>query len=104
MAVVSKKQVKVGVYPQESDTISGSVSSATNVYSLNPDGTPMEMNTFGAPSKLQGGTHFRTELHVKVLFLKDREALEQQLARRGTELDTLVKQPDPNTPNKLVEE
>ena len=30
-----------------------------------------------------------------MLFLKDKEALEQQLARRGRELDQLVKQPDP---------
>ena len=104
VAVVSEKQVNVGVYPQENDMISGGLSSTANAYNLNPDGTPMEMDTFGAPSRLQGGTRFRTELHVKALFLKEREALEQQLARRGTELDTLVKQPDPNTPNKFVEE
>lgn len=103
VAIVSEKRVRVGIYPQENDMMSGP-SPSTNIYNMNPDGSPIEIDTFGAPATLQGETHFRTELHVKALFLKDREELEQQLARRGRELDALVKQPDPSTPNKLTEE
>ena len=103
VAVVSEKRVQVGIYPQENDMLSGP-SSPTNIYNLNPDGSPIEINSFGAPAKLQGETHYRTELHVRALFLKDRKELEQLLARRGRELDALVKQPDPSAPNPLVEE
>lgn len=103
VAVVSEKRVQVGVYPQENDLLAGP-SSTANIYNLNPDGTPMQIDSFGAPAQLQGETHFRTELRVRALFLKDREALEQLLARRGRELDALVKQPDPKAPNPLAED
>ncbi len=95
VALVSEKQVRIGVYEGSGDLISGPSSSSANVYSMNPDGSPVQVDSFGAQTSLQGEVHYRTELEVRALFLKDREALEQLLARRGRELDALVKQNDP---------
>lgn len=95
VALVSRKRVKVGLYPQESNMLAGPSSYSANPYNLNPDGSQIEMDSFGAPAELQGEATFRSELHVRVLFLKDRETLETLLSERGRELDALVKQPDP---------
>ena len=100
VVLVSKESVKVGLYPQENNMLSGPSSYSANPYSLNPDGSQMEIDSFGAPAEMQGEAKFRTELRVRALFLKDRATLEELLSMRGRELDSLVKQPDPATEPK----
>ena len=92
VALVSVKKIKIGVYEHEaSDDLDISLSTKHR-------GSLPAHETFGEPATLKGEAHGRREVHLQALFLKDREALEAVLARRGRELDQLVKQPDPAVP------
>ena len=94
VVTVELKQIKRGIYERETDTSVNDIAPALNSGTVKPDGEPLDI-PFGPAEPLESEHHYRTELKMRVLFLKDKEALEQQLARRGRELDRLVKQPDP---------
>lgn len=92
VALVEVKKIKIGIYPREpSDSLDISMSTKH-------PGSQMEHEIFGKQAELKGEAHGRREVHVRALFLKNREELEAILARRGRELDQLVRQPDPATP------
>ncbi len=103
VASVSVKQVLVGVYPQDVD-FDGSPTHPARPESFNPSDSHVADEVLGKPAKLKGSVAFRTETHVRALFLKDKAALEQIFARRGKELDELVKQPEPKNAKSLTEE
>lgn len=92
VALVDLKRIKVGVYERDE-------ASDLDISLPSKHGSGLELHEeFGKPTELRGETHSRREIHLRALFLKDREALEEILARRGRELDQLVKQPDPAVP------
>ena len=95
VALVGEKRERIGVYEREPGAPEiGDISFRSKV-STNVDGSPKTVAVLDTPADLHGEEHYRKELHLRVLFLRDRESLEQQLARRGREIDRLVKQPDP---------
>lgn len=95
VVLVDSKRIKRGVYERESDNAALDIAPATRAGGVTkPDGEPLYVSLDRA-EPLEGEAHYRIELELRALFLKDREALEQQLARRGRELDRLVKQPEP---------
>ena len=94
VVLVGFKRTRRGVYAGEMDVAVTDTAPTTNSVNITPGGEPLEVS-FDRSEPLRGEQHARTELELRVLFLKDKEALEQQLARRGRELDQLVKQPDP---------
>ena len=94
VALVEYKRIRRGVYAGEMDVAVTDTAPATKSSNVKPGGEPLEVS-FDRSEPLKGEQHSRHELKLRVLFLKDKEALEQQLARRGRELDQLVKQPDP---------
>jgi len=100
-ALVDARRELVGIYDREPGSSVGDISHRSNTAN-NLDDSPRTVTSLGnpEPAELYGEEHFRSELHLRVLFLKEREDLEQQLARRGRELDRLVKQPDPAAPAK----
>ena len=94
VVLVGQKRVRRGVYARESDISAVDTAPASKSANVLPGGQPLEVS-FDSTEPLQGEHHYRTELELRVLFLKNKEDLEQDLARRGRELDRLVKQPDP---------
>ena len=94
VALVGKERRLIGIYDREPGDDSGSISYPTRSDS-NLTASPQTLSEFGEPTEVYGEEHFRQELDLRVLFLRDRESVEQELARRGRELDRLVKQPDP---------
>lgn len=94
VALVGETQKFIGIYEREPGDDAGNISYPSSA-SNSMEASPKSLSEFGKPTRLQGEEHFRQELHLRVLFLKDRESVEQALARRGRELDRLVKQPDP---------
>ena len=102
VAAVSVNEVQVGVYPPDED-FDGSPTHPDRAESFNPSSSRTADEVFGKPAELKGGVAARTETHVRALFLKDKAALEQIFARRGMELDELVKQPEPKDAGSLRE-
>ena len=94
VVLVGHKIVRRGVYERDDDVSANDTAPSTKSGNVTPGGEPLEVS-LDNPTKLEGEHHYRLEIELRVLFLKDREALEQELARRGRELDRLVKQPDP---------
>ena len=94
VVLVGQKRVRRGVYEREPDVAAVDTSPATHASNIKPGGEPLEIS-LDRSETLEGEHHYRIELELRVLFLKTREDLEQELARRGRELDRLVKQPDP---------
>ena len=103
VAAVSINKVQVGVYPQEED-FDGSPTHPSRPDSINPSSSHAADEIFGEPEELRSGVRFRTETRVRALFLKDKAALERIFARRGKELDELVKQPEPKEVKSISEE
>ena len=103
VAAVSVKEVQVGVYPRDED-FDGSPTHPARPESFNPSDSQVADEVFGKPVELKGGVRYRTETHVRALFLKDKAELERIFARRGKELDDLVKQPEPKDAKSLTEE
>lgn len=99
VVLVHQKRVRRGVYDRESDVAAVDTAPASKSGNILPGGGALEVPLDSSVS-LQGEHHSRIELELRVLFLKDKEDLEQELARRGRELDRLVKQPDPAKPPK----
>lgn len=97
VVLVSHKRVRRGVYEREPDVAAVDTSPATKSGNVKPGGEPLDIS-LDRSETLEGEHHYRIELELRVLFLKTREDLEQELARRGRELDRLVKQPDPAKP------
>ncbi len=103
VAAVAVNKVLVGVYPKEED-FDGSPTHPSRADSINPSSSSHAADKMlGRPTELRGGKSARTETHVRALFLKDKAALERILARRGKELDELVKQPEPKDVRSLDE-
>jgi len=96
VVTVSVKHIRRGVYPREPAGSEYDTAPALNSGNVKADGSPLDVTVESAVT-VKGEAHSRSELEIRVLFLKTREDLEQQLARRGRELDRLVKQPDPAT-------
>ncbi len=94
VVLVERRRIRRGVYAGETDASVKDTTPPSNSGNITADGRPLEVS-FDRSEPLKGEYHTRQELKLRVLFLKDKEALEQQLARRGRELDQLVKQPDP---------
>ena len=94
VALTEQKRIRRGVYAGERDASVKDTAPASKSGNVTADGRPLEVS-FDPSDPLRGEHNTRQELKLRVLFLKDKEALEQQLARRGRELDRLVKQPDP---------
>ena len=101
VAAVSISKVRVGVYPSD-ENFDGSPTHPSHPDSINPSSSDTSA-IFKKPEELHGSKIARIETHVRALFLKDKSALEQLLARRGKELDELVKQPDPKDAESLTE-
>ena len=101
VAAVSVTTREVGVYPQENE-LPDLASPPERSSSLTPDGAPREIDSFKT-AELRGESKFRTETHVRALFLKDKAELERIFARRGKSLDELVTQPDPKDARSLSE-
>ena len=94
VVVVAQKRVRRGIYERESDISAVDTTPASKSSNVLPGGRTLEVS-LDSTEPLQGEHHYRTDLELRVLFLKSKEDLEQELARRGRELDRLVKQPDP---------
>ena len=88
------KQVRRGIYEHEADVAAVDISPASKSGNIKPGGEEL-LVSLDRTKPLEGEHHYRTEQELRVLFLKNKEDLEQQLARRGREIDQLVKQPDP---------
>lgn len=97
VVLVDTKAFKRGVYERNEEIDGADIAPASRVGNIKPDGETQYIS-FDRAEPLQGEPHYRVELELRVFFLKDREALEQLLARRGRELDRLVKQPEPALP------
>ena len=93
VVLVSQKRTRRGIYERDPLDAGYDTAPATKSGNVKADGGPLDIPLDN--STLSGEHHFRQEIDLRVLFLKDREELEQQFARRGRELDRLVKQPDP---------
>jgi len=95
VVLVKKKNVLRGIYQREPSFDPGKdIAPALKSNNLTPDGRPLDIPV-GGQVVIKGEHNYRSEIELYVLFLKDKDDLEQQLARRGRELDRLVKQPDP---------
>ena len=94
VVLIDSKKIKRGVYEREPDVAAVDISPASKSGNVKPDGEEL-MVSLDRSVPLEGEHHYHVELKLRVLFLKNKEELEQELARRGRELDTLVKQPDP---------
>ena len=94
VVLVYHKAVRRGVYERESDVSAVDISPASNSGNVLPGGAELSIS-LDRSVPLEGEHHYRTEQELRVLFLKSKDDLEQELARRGRELDRLVKQPDP---------
>ena len=94
VALVGFKRIWRGVYERDADVAAVDTSPASKSGNVKPGGEPLEVS-FDRSEPIRGEHRARQELEMRVLFLKDKEALEEQLARRGRELDRLVKHPDP---------
>ena len=94
VVLVRQKRVRRGVYEREADVSAVDTAPASNSGNVRPGGEPLEVS-LERSEPLQGEHHYRIDLELNVLFLRNKEDLEQDLARRGRELDRLVKQPDP---------
>ena len=103
VAAVSVNRVPVGVYPRD-ENFDGSPTHPDRPESFNPSDPHVADRVFDRPVELKGGKTVRFEMHVRALFLKDKAALERTFARRGKELDELVKQPEPKDARSLTEE
>lgn len=103
VASVSVNEVKVGVYPSD-ENFDGSPTHPSRSEGFNPSSPRAADGIFDKPAELQEGRRKRTEVHVRALFLKDKTSLERIFARRGKELDELVKQPEPKDAKSLNEE
>ena len=103
VAAVSINVVMVGVYPKE-ESFDGSPTHPSQPYGLNPSSSQTADRILARETKLRGENTARAETRVRALFLKDKTALERIFARRGKELDELVKQPDPKEVKSLTEE
>ena len=103
VATVSVNKVNVGVYPSD-DNFDGSPTHPGNPADLNPSSPRVADEFLDKSTELRGGKAARTETHVRALFLKDKAELERRFARRGKELDELVKQPEPKDAQSLTEE
>ncbi len=95
VVLADSKEIRRGVYERDQNLDGGDIAPATRVGTIYPDGE-QKFISLDRSAPLQGEPHYRIELELRVLFLKDREDLEQLLARRGRELDRLVKQPEPS--------
>jgi len=104
VVLVDQKRVMRGIYEREPDISAVDTSPASNSGNIKPGGEPLDVSLDRSESP-RGEHHYRVELELRVLFLKSKDELEQQLARRGRELDRLVKQPEParKTPEKKPE-
>ena len=102
VAAVSINKVKVGVYPRD-ENFDGSSTHPSDPNGLNPSSSHVADEFLDKPTELHGGKAARIETHVRALFLKDKAELERLLARRGKELDELVKQPEPKDAKSLTE-
>ena len=100
VALVAMNKVQVGVYPPDTD-FDGNPTHPSFAGGINPSSPDRAADAFGKPEELKGGQHTRTETHVRALFLKDKAALERVFARRGKNLDELVKQPEPKEARSL---
>ena len=94
VVLIDHQRIKRGIYERESDVSAVDISPASNSGNIKPGGGEL-MVSLDRSEPLEGEHHYRVELKLRVLFLKSKEDLEQELARRGRELDQLVKQPDP---------
>ena len=103
VATVSVNQVRVGVYPKD-ENFDGSPTHPSRPDSINPSSSRSTAELMPKPAELRSSRTFRTETRVRALFLKDKAELERIFARRGKELDDLVKQPDPKDAESLNEE
>ena len=103
VATVSVTTVRVGVYPRE-ENFDGSPTHSSHPEGINPSSAHAADDIFGSPTELKGERMARTETRVRALFLKNKAELEKALARRGKELDELVKQPDPKDVKSLKKE
>ena len=104
VVLVRQKRVKRGVYERESDVSAVDTTPASDSSNVKPGGERLEVS-LDRSDPLVGEHHSRFELELRMLFLKSKDELEDQLARRGSELDRLVKQPEParKTPEKAPE-
>ena len=104
VVLVDFKRVKRGVYESEPDVAAVDTAPASKSGNVKPGGEPLDIS-LDSSEPLRGEHHYRIDLELRVLFLKSKDELEQQLARRGRELDRLVKQPEPaqNVPEKAPE-
>ena len=94
VVLVRQKHVLRGVYEREPSGAGHDIAPASNSGNVTADGEPLDIPLDSAVS-VEGEHYFRSEIELRVLFLKNSADLEDQLARRGRELDRLVKQPDP---------
>jgi len=104
VVLVGHKRTWRGIYEREPDVSAVDTSPVSNSNNVRPGGEPLEIS-LDRSEPLRGEQHSRLELELRVLFLKTKEDLEDQLARRGSELDRLVKQPEPaqKAPEKAPE-
>ena len=102
VAAVSVTRKQVGLYPQENYVPDAPATAPNRFGGIAPDSVQSDIDSFKS-AELRGEAAFRTEVHVRALFLKDKAALEQIFARRGKELDDLVKQPEPKDVGSLTE-
>ena len=94
VVLVYSRRIKRGVYEREVDEPAIDIAPASKATNIKPGGGDLKVSLDPA-DPLEGEHHYRVELKLRALFLRNKEDLEQQLARRGRELDQLVKQPDP---------
>ena len=95
VVLVELKSVIRGVYERDTSDPGYDTAPATKSSNVKADGEPLYVPMNSTAVNVRGEAHSRRELKMRVLFLKTKEDLEQELARRGRELDRLVKQPDP---------
>ncbi|MDD3887140.1 MAG: hypothetical protein PHI35_09725, partial [Victivallaceae bacterium] len=67
VCVMSVKTVKVGTYEISNDGFSGPVN-PYNPANVNPDGSPIQVDSFGREVRLGGETRFRYEVRVAAIF------------------------------------
>ena len=91
---VSAKRIVVGTYSFSSEEFGGP-NPFPNPGNLNPDGSPIEENTFGDTVEIKGERKNRYVVEVKALFLKNKKELETLLEERGRELERLIADPAP---------
>ena len=101
VCLVSAETVYKGLYAEDS-YYAGPSSNWTTPFNLTPDGAPIQTDLAGERisqnadrTDLAGETGAAKRLIVKVLFLKDKAALEKFLAERKEHLDKLIQSPAP---------